>query len=276
MPNIKYNSKRLNDVIKDFCLITNVSVEVLDSEFFSLASYSGANPAFCIKVQQNPCGHEKCICSDLTLLKRCRDSRRIEWHICHAGILDAAMPIIKSGNIIGYIVIGRTRVLDFDEVYKRIEWMNEDYDTMEKYYAEIKEYNSSQIHSMFELAGMMVSFILTNEIIDPELDAIAAQAAEYIDEHMKEKLSVEILCRELHVSKNFLYEKFRTNFNSTVNDYIISKRMHRASCFLKNTDLSVGRIAEEVGIETYTYFSKLFKEKYNIPPLAYRKAYKGS
>lgn len=40
MSNIKYNSERLNSVIKDFCIITDISVEVLDSEFACLASYS--------------------------------------------------------------------------------------------------------------------------------------------------------------------------------------------------------------------------------------------
>ena len=50
--------------------------------------------------------------------------------------------------------------------------------------------------------------------------------------------------------------------------------MRRASYLLKNTDLPVSSIAEEIGIGTYTYFSRLFKEKYNIPPLAYRKFYK--
>lgn len=271
MPNIKYNSERLNEVIKDFCVITNVSVEVLDAEFAKIASYSEKKPDFCLEIQKNPGGHEKCMCSDLTLLKKCRESRSVEWHICHAGILDAAMPIIKSDSIIGYIVIGRTRVLDFDEVFDRIDWMSTDYSKMQEYYMEIKEYNDRQIHSMFELAAMIVSFILTNEIINPEIDQFSQRAAEYIDSHLKETLSVAVLCRELNVSKNYLYEKFRTSFNSTVNNYIISHRMQRACNLLKNTDLPVSRIAEEIGIGTYTYFSRLFKAKYNISPLAYRK-----
>lgn len=271
MPNIKYNSERLNEVIKDFCIITNVSVSVLDAELATIASYSEKKPEFCMEIQKSPGGHEKCMCSDLTLLKKCRESRSVEWHICHAGILDAAMPIIKADNIIGYIVIGRTRVLDFDKVYKRIDWMSTDYRKMQEYYMAINEYNDRQIHSMFELAAMIVSFILTNEIINPELDPFSQRAAEYIDAHLKETLSVEVLCRELNVSKNYLYEKFRTSFNSTVNNYIISHRMQRACSLLKNTDFSVSRIAEEIGIGTYTYFSRLFKAKYNISPLAYRK-----
>ena len=274
MPNIKYNSERLNSVIKDFCIITDISVEVLDSEFACLASYSENKSEFCMEIQKTTCGKEKCICSDLTLLKKCRESRRVEWHICHAGILDAVVPIIKFDNIIGYIVIGRTRVLKFDEVYRRIDWMKPDYKMMESYYMNIKEYNEKQIKSMFELAVMIVSYILTNEIITPELDPFSVRAAEYIDGHLKENLTVQTLCRELNVSKNYLYEKFRTSFNQTVNDYIVSCRMRRASYLLKNTDLSVSRIAEEIGIGTYTYFSRLFKEKYNIPPLAYRKFYK--
>ena len=43
---------------------------------------------------------------------------------------------------------------------------------------------------MFELAVMIVSYILTNEIITPELDPFSARAAEYIDGHLKENLDV--------------------------------------------------------------------------------------
>lgn len=272
--NVKYNSERLNDVIKHFCILTKVSVGVFDSKFTQIAYYSENQPHFCMEIQKNNWGHEQCVCSDLTLLRKCMESRRTAWHICHAGILDAAMPIIKDNVIIGYIIIGRTRVLRFEEAFSRIDWLGVDNEKMKEYYMELTGYSHKQIHSMFELASMIVSFILTNDIINPEIDRFSQNAVKFIDEHIDEKLSIEILCKEFNVSKNYLYEKFRTNLNSTVNDYIICRRMQMASELLRNTELSVSCIAEKVGIETYTYFGRLFKDKYNISPLAYRKTYK--
>ena len=59
MPNIKYNSERLNSVIKDFCIITDISVEVLDSEFACLASYSENKSEFCMEIQKTPNSQRK-------------------------------------------------------------------------------------------------------------------------------------------------------------------------------------------------------------------------
>lgn len=92
MSGIRYDASKLQDVIKDFCVITGVSVSVLDDEFEVLASYSEQMPAFCLAIQSTPDGKEKCLCSDMALLKRCRESGKAQSHICHAGVMDAALP----------------------------------------------------------------------------------------------------------------------------------------------------------------------------------------
>lgn len=266
---IKYDKEKLNSVIRDFCVMTNVSVSVLDADFTMLADYSEKTPNFCREIQKFPQGHERCFCSDTALLNKCRESKRIESHICHAGILDAAMPIIRDDKIIGYILIGRMRVSEFDA--DKISWMKGDYESLKQMYYEMTKYNDKQIHSMLELAYMIVSFILTNNIITLELDDFSKKADEFIEKNLKEKLSVECLCKELNVSKNYLYDKFKASFGTTVNEYIIEKRLQKGKKLLQSTDYSINRIAEETGIGSYTYFSRLFKEKYGYPPFLFRK-----
>lgn len=266
---VKYNREKLNSAIKHFCVIANVSVAVLDADFVSLAYYSEKNPEFCKEIQKTDCGRKKCRCSDMALLQKCKESGNLETHICHAGILDGAMPIIKAGSTIGYILIGRTRIDEFDE--EKISWMNTDMDAMRKKYHNITEYDSKQIQSMFELASMIVSFILTNDIITHKVDEFASKADKFIECNLKNKITVDILCREFNVSKNFLYDSFKNSFGLTVNEYIMSKRLQTGRELLKTTDYSVSRIADEIGIGTYTYFGKLFKRKYGLSPLSFRK-----
>ena len=200
MSGIRYDASKLQDVIKDFGVITGVSVSVLDDEFEVLASYSEQMPAFCLAIQSTPDGKEKCLCSDMALLKRCRESGKAQSHICHAGVMDAALPIGKDGSIIGYILIGRTRVADFSEIEPRLSWLSEDRSVLQEQYEQLQTYNDRQIHSMFELASMIVSFILTNEIIRSEENAFAKLAKDYVNGHLCESLSVGTLCRSLGVS----------------------------------------------------------------------------
>lgn len=276
MSGIRYDASKLQDVIKDFGVITGVSVSVLDDEFEVLASYSEQMPAFCLAIQSTPDGKEKCLCSDMALLKRCRESGKAQSHICHAGVMDAALPIGKDGGIIGYILIGRTRVADFSEIEPRLSWLSEDRSVLQKQYEQLQTYNDRQIHSMFELASMIVSFILTNEIIRSEENAFAKLAKDYVNGHLCESLSVGTLCRSLGVSKNALYERFRTAFGKTVGEYITEARLKKAKKLLCDSTLSIDSIAEQTGFASYTYFSRSFKKKYRLPPLAYRKAHKSA
>lgn len=276
MSGIRYDASKLQDVIKDFCVITGVSVSVLDDEFEVLASYSEQMPAFCLAIQSTPDGKEKCLCSDMALLKRCLESGKAQSHICHAGVMDAALPIGKDGGIIGYILIGRTRVADFSEIEPRLSWLSEDRSVLQEQYEQLQTYNDRQIHSMFELASMIVSFILTNEIIRSEENAFAKLAKDYVNGHLCESLSVGTLCRSLGVSKNALYERFRTAFGKTVGEYITEARLKKAKKLLCDSTLSIDSIAEQTGFASYTYFSRSFKKKYRLPPLAYRKAHKSA
>lgn len=276
MSGIRYDASKLQDVIKDFGVITGVSVSVLDDEFEVLASYSEQMPAFCLAIQSTPDGKEKCLCSDMALLKRCRESGKAQSHICHAGVMDAALPIGKDGGIIGYILIGRTRVADFSEIEPRLSWLSKDRSVLQEQYEQLQTYNDRQIHSMFELASMIVSFILTNEIIRSEENAFAKLAKDYVNGHLCESLSVGTLCRSLGVSKNALYERFRTAFGKTVGEYITEARLKKAKKLLCDSTLSIDSIAEQTGFASYTYFSRSFKKKYRLPPLAYRKAHKSA
>ena len=269
---IKYDSKKLNDAIKHFCILTNISIMVLDSEFNPLAVHTEKKPSYCSEIQKSPQGTNKCIHSDMVLLKKCRDSLKTQWHICYAGVLDVCIPILKNDTAIGYILIGRTRVLDEEKALDYIKKAGLDDNKMLNYYRKVTSYNETQIRSMIKLAYMMVSFIITNDIMDVQTDPLAEAAVKYIDEHINEKISINMLCKTLNASKNQLYVIFHNNFNTTVNDYIISRKLQVARKLLKTTELSINSISELIGISTYTYFSKLFKDKFHMSPLAYRKA----
>lgn len=272
METLTYDRKRLYAAIRDFGVITKVSVSVLDRQFRILSNYSGDNIHFCKEIQKTACGREKCLCSDLRLLQKCQTSRKTEYHICHAGIMDAVVPVIQSDCIIGYVMIGRIRAADFDE--SKINWMGADYRKMQTMYEEITAYDETQIGCMLELAAMTVSFLLTNQILNPKLDAFFMRVSDYVDKHLSEKLSIEQLCRDLNVSKNSLYEKFHLTFGMTVNEYILSKRLQKGRKMLLETEYPVSQIAEEIGMNSYNYFSRLFKEKYILSPTKFRKVCK--
>ena len=57
----------------------------------------------------------------------------------------------------------------------------------------------------------------------------------------------------------------------TVNDYIKEYRLKRALTMLTSEDKNVSEVVYALGLSSRSYFSKIFKEKYGIPPSSLRK-----
>jgi YesN/AraC family two-component response regulator len=189
-------------------------------------------------------------------------------HICHAGLLDTVVPILKNKILCGYIIIGRVRPdTDFDGIYEKLKWLNTNEKELEEKYMQMPYMNESKRESLINL----ISTIVFDKAIEIDYDDFISKATNYIDENLSSTLSIEDLCANLFVSKNFLYKSFRSFYSCTVNEYITSRRIEKAKELLRGTGESVHRISEEIGFNNYTYFSRLFKNATGISPNKYRK-----
>ncbi|UFH54323.1 AraC family transcriptional regulator [Spirosoma sp. KNUC1025] len=65
--------------------------------------------------------------------------------------------------------------------------------------------------------------------------------------------------------------EFRTMFDSTPAQWLIQKRLSYALTLLNSTEKSIGDVVFESGFENGSHFSRVFKNKFGISPLQYRK-----
>ena len=250
--NIRYDLDKLKKIIDDLHRVTGISMALMDTKYNFLYNVTNDTDTVCQRIQASPEGDARCSCSDQALVKRCAEERGPVSHVCHAGLLDTAVPIFKGENIAGFLVIGRIRTEDTPKT--------EDYQAM-------VFFSDGQLHSLIDL----VSHILFESAIEIDCGDDISRATDYIDTHLAEELTLPRLCAALHVSRNSLYKSFHSTFDCTVNEYITERRLRRASVLLRESGESVTRIAEAVGIPNYTYFSRLFKKKTGLSPLKYRK-----
>ncbi|MBC7960484.1 MAG: helix-turn-helix transcriptional regulator [Vallitaleaceae bacterium] len=96
------------------------------------------------------------------------------------------------------------------------------------------------------------------------------RALDYIDQNLGKKLSAEIIAQEICTSRRNLYVLFRKNLNKTVHDYISEKKISLAEHYLI-LNLSVTEAANSVGIESLSYFNKLFRKYKGMSPREYVK-----
>ena len=89
---------------------------------------------------------------------------------------------------------------------------------------------------------------------------------EYMQEHLSEKITIQLLCREFLVSPTFLKENFRRAYGIPVHTWLIRQRIRRARELIFTTQLPIQKIAQIVGYESISRFNAAFKEYYGITP----------
>lgn len=91
-----------------------------------------------------------------------------------------------------------------------------------------------------------------------------------IDQNLDKKLTADEIAKHACTSRRNLYYIFRQKLNRTISDYVNQRKMLLAEHYL-NMNISVTETARLVGIESLSYFNRLFKKYKDIPPSEYRK-----
>ena len=98
-----------------------------------------------------------------------------------------------------------------------------------------------------------------------------AQTAIHIHNHYTSDISISQLAAMENLSERRYHEVFHEAFGTSPGNYITDLRIANASRLLQDTNLSVAQIAQACGYKDSLYFSRLFRKKTGMSPLAYRK-----
>ena len=83
--------------------------------------------------------------------------------------------------------------------------------------------------------------------------------------------TLEELARSANTSRSVLAERFQHLVGSSPMQYLTQWRMLLAANLLANSNAPLARIAEDVGYQTDTAFSRAFRREYGCPPAAWRR-----
>ena len=84
---------------------------------------------------------------------------------------------------------------------------------------------------------------------------------------------VNILVKEIGMSRTILYKKVNALTNNSVASLIKQIRLKKAADIILNTTYPISEVAFLVGFNDRKHFSKEFKKVYNLSPTMYKKSH---
>jgi len=105
-----------------------------------------------------------------------------------------------------------------------------------------------------------------------DLDERIARVCSYLNQHIDENPTLERMADLSCMNKTYFSEMFKNKVGIGYGRYLRGIKLDKARFLLKNSALNVREIAESVGYSDAGYFSRVFKESFNLSPEEYRRS----
>jgi len=283
------NSYNATICIKDFSGFLHQDKEI----FQALSPFINHTSPYCMYVK----GNKKCMrdCLDMIpkILNKCMETHQSFSGFCHAGMYEYVVPIIQNDNILGAITFGcyasesTPEYKNFQSLAQRypdfnVALLSQLYQREPK--APAKEDMATILLSLEFIASFLASLDnrysttedtakLVSQPKDKEEDLFIQHALTYIKMHVTENIRIEDIARYCNYSTSYVSRNFNKTVGMNISTYINKLRIEVSKTYLITSDKTIAEIAEIVGFDDLSYYSRVFSSLLGIPPTEFRRRF---
>jgi AraC-like DNA-binding protein len=153
---------------------------------------------------------------------------------------------------------------------------------MKAYYQSVLPYFSSGVQPPEDLLELKFRELLLNILSNPvngELNSYlqtlllpgADDLRQMVEANCYYNLTLENYAKLCNRSLSSFKRDFQRMYKTSPSQWFLNKRLGRAQELLFSTEKSIGDICFECGFENSTHFSRVFKKRFGLAPIQYRK-----
>ena len=142
--------------------------------------------------------------------------------------------------------------------------MNNDY---------LQQINKIEKLELLSLLGSEIVEQFTSQVFDAskiQHTDVIYRSIQYIKNNYMNKITLEDISSYVNLSSSYFGKLFNQEIKKGFSEYLSEVRIEKSKVLLKRYDLTLADIAQLVGFEDQSYFSKVFKKKIGISPKKYR------
>ncbi len=270
-----YDIPKLQELLDNFYILTNIRIVVLDDQFKEISGSSDRHSEFCRIIRLDPLIKAKCLRSDQFGCVACKSKNKLHSYYCHAGLMEIVAPIRHENLIIGYMMFGQILpTANKDDYWTVVEEKCRNYsipiDQLKTAYFKKQFIDEKSIHAASQIMEACAAYLYLSRAVLLSEDSLPQRIDKYIGNHFGDNLSVECLCQRFDISKAQLYKISYHCYGRGIQEEIRSLRITKAKELLATTNLYINEISESVGIADYNYFTKVFKNAVGMTPKDFR------
>lgn len=137
---------------------------------------------------------------------------------------------------------------------------------------------NADMYAISHLMKMLLFFAEHNSLADPEkihpIRSDIQKVLDYIDYHYADPITVQDMSRLVALERSYFCRTFKNAVGVSPKEYLTKFRLDKARYLLTETSQPIGKIAESVGFQSFSSFSRLFAEQYQQSPGQYRKNFR--
>ena len=262
---------RLSRLLNHLHLCTGIKFALMDAQGREVYT-SSDRTSFCAAIMNEAC--EKCFSCDRENVECVLRTHRPRHYLCHAGLYEAAMPVIDGDEVAAIILFGQMlddspREEQWERVRKACAW-HSDMDSLHQAFLHLRRISAEQMEACMEVARACVSEVRLHGLRASDSRDDALRLRLYIEAHYADALDTDALADALHVGKTKLYAVCRRRFRMTPMQMVTHARIEAAQELLLATRESVKSISQTVGFSDQNYFAKVFRKETGLSPTEYR------
>lgn len=121
------------------------------------------------------------------------------------------------------------------------------------------------------LANIMVRFCsYVFDFVHVKHNDIIYKAVNYIKSNYANKISLDSIANHVYLSRSYLSKIFKDEMNCNITNYINKIRVEKSKLLLLDNTVNLVDIANLVGFEDQSYFTKVFKKETGLSPGKFR------
>ena len=195
------------------------------------------------------------------------------------GVLHALWDLQKEmqDNVTGYEVLQMSKeavnLMLFTIKRRHHVFAEEGEDYFNQFCRKIENQSSFNSVMRYLKEQVLILFDKYRSICMKEENRPIREVKQFIREHYRQNVSLEMLGTEFGFNAAYLSTLFKKEAGCTFSEYLVQVRMEKAKELLRETDNKISAVCEEVGYSDLKNFTKNFKAYTGLRPNEYRKIY---